>query len=111
MHQGCLFDLTQNLKGFFDIPYLFKVIRDHWSLIGVSRFFGDLFVEEFAGLPKTIRRIIRHSVWTFRSLFRVLGKAQGTGQGGLYNNSWSAAKERREVLPRTLPKKNFELKP
>ena len=58
---------------------LFKlVISDHWSLIGVSRFFGNLFVEEFPGLPKTMRRVIRRSAWALR--IPVLGKAHGTGQ-------------------------------
>ena len=81
LHTPRLFCLICHKTKACLISLLKLVISDHWSLIGVSRFFGNLFVEEFPGLPKTIRRVIRRSAWALR-IFRVLGKVQGTGQGG-----------------------------
>ena len=95
LHATRLFCLICHKTKAFLISLFKLVVSDHWSLIGVSRFFGNFFVEEFPVCPKPFGESF--GVRRRLSEFLVLGKAQGTGQGvgGLYNNS--AARERREV--------------
>ena len=79
LHAPRLFCLICHKTKAFLISLFKLVVSDHWSLIGVSRFFGNFFVEEFPGFPKTSRRSVRRRLSEFDP---VLGKAQGTGYGG-----------------------------
>ena len=79
LHATRLFCLICHKTKAFLISLFELVVSDHWSLIGVSRFFGNFFVEEVPVCPKPFGESF--GVRRRLSEFLVLGKAQGTGQG------------------------------